>query len=491
VLKRWSLGFLFCFCLSAVGQEHSKTVEVHWDHVVAVSRSTPTLQVVVNPKLLGGSNLHDSTFQALHELGADYVRYVPWFPYPRLVVAELKPPADGRTSWDFSPIDPVLDDFMKATAGHSVILNFSTIPAWMFKTSRPVPYPDDPNQVDWDYTQGTELRDRSMKEVAQYYARLIGWYTQGGFRDELGKWHASGHHYKIAYWEVLNEVDAEHRWTPESYTRFYDAVSAAMLKVDPQLKFVALALADPSHHPEMFEYFLNPAHHHGGAPLEWISYHFYATPRKGETPEIWQYTFFNQEEGFLNTVRYVEAIRKRLSPGTKTDLDELGAILPTDNQPGDDKPIAAAYWNLASALYADLYVQLARMGIDAVGESQLVGYPTQYPSVSMMDYRTAQPNARFWTLKLLKDHFGPGDRLVETEDVSDDVTLQAFETARGRCILAINKRLKSAAFRLPADFRGARMEFVAPSTGEQPPQTKAVAGDTVELESNEVAVISE
>lgn len=477
--------------LAAAVQGQTKPVEVHWGTVVAVSRSTPTLQVVVNPQLLAGSRLHVSTFQALHALGADYVRYVPWFPYPRLVVAELKAPANGHTSWDFSHIDPVVEDFMKATAGHSVVLNFSTIPAWMFKTARPVTYPEDPNQVDWDYTQGTELRDPSMKEVSDYFARLIGWYTQGGFRDEFGKWHASDHHYKIAYWEVLNEVDAEHRWTPESYTRFYDAVSAAMLKVDPQLKFVALALADPSHHPEMFEYFLNPAHHIGGKLPDFISYHFYATPRSGETPETWQYTFFDQEEGFLNTVRYVEEIRKRLSPATKTDLDELGVILPTDNQPGDGTAIPGAYWNLASALYADLYVHLARMGIDVVGESQLVGYPTQYPSVSMMDYVTARPNARFWTLKLLKDNFGPGDRLVETEEVSDDVTLQAFETHRGRSILAINKRLKSETFRLPAGFRGVRIEYVAPSTGENPPATRVLSGDTVDLEPNEVAVISE
>lgn len=495
VSRRWSVGSLPLLVLGlgfwVAAQAPPPAIQVHWDTVVAVSRSTPTLQVVVNPKLLAGSNLHDSTFRALHELGADYVRFVPWFPYPRLVVAELQPPAHGRTYWDFSRIDPIVDDFMQATEGHSVIMNFSTIPAWMFRTSKLVPYPEDPNQVDWDYTQGTELRDLSMKEVAQYYARLIGWYTQGGFRDELGQWHASGHHYKIAYWEVLNEIDAEHRWTPEAYTRFYDTVSAAMLKVDPQLKFVGLALADPSHHPEMFQYFLNPAHHAGGEPPAWISYHFYATPRPGEPPETWQYTFFDQEEGFLNTVRYVEAMRKRLSPSTKTDLDELGVILPTDNQPGDDKPIASAYWNLASALYADLYVHLAQMGIEVAGESQLVGYPTQYPSVSMMDYVTARPNARFRTLKLLKDHFGPGDRLVETGGAGDDLTVQGFVTSRGRCLLAINKRLQSETFRLPADFRAARIEFVAPSTGEQPPVTKAVAGDTVTLEPNEVAVISE
>ena len=97
------------------------------------------------------------SFKALHELGADYVRYVPWLPYPRQAVAELAAPKDGKTSWDFSHIDPTLDDFMKATEGHSVVINFSTIPAWMYKTDKPVIYPDDPNQVFWSYTQGTEL----------------------------------------------------------------------------------------------------------------------------------------------------------------------------------------------------------------------------------------------------------------------------------------------------------------------------------------------
>ena len=155
---------LLCGC-AAGAQEAAKPdeVTVDWAKTIRVSQSTPTLQVVVNPQLLRGAKLHDSSFAALHMLGADYVRYVPWLPYPRQAVAELSAPADGKTSWDFSHIDPTLDDFMKATEGHSVILNFSTIPAWMYKTDKPVTYPDDPNQVFWDYTQGTELRDPSMK----------------------------------------------------------------------------------------------------------------------------------------------------------------------------------------------------------------------------------------------------------------------------------------------------------------------------------------
>ena len=474
----------------------SKGLQVDWAKITSTSRSTPTLQVVVNPQLLRGAMLHDPSFKALHELGADYVRYVPWLPYPKQAVAELEAPKDGKTSWDFSHIDPTLEDFMKATEGHSVVMNFSTIPAWMYKTDKPVTYPADPNQVFWDYTQGTELRDPTMKELADYFSCLLSWYTKGGFKDEYGKWHESGHHYKIAYWEMLNEIDFEHHWTPQQYTKFYDVVTAAMLKVDPNLKFMALGLAAPSKDPEMFEYFLNPTNHDGGAPLDFITYHFYATPSADEDMDDWQYTFFNQEEGFLNTVRYVESIRKRLSPSTKTDLNELGVILPEDGKsnriPGYvAKPEPAGYWNLAGALYADLYIQLTRMGIEVAGESQLVGYPTQYPSVSMMNYNTGDPNARFWVLKLLKDHFGPGDKLVETKDDNHDLSIQAFQTSHGRQILIVNKHLKEEEVKLPQDFKVAHITYVAPSTGDHAPASQALSGQTVKLEPNEVAVISE
>jgi hypothetical protein len=84
---------------------------------------------VVNPQLRRGAKLHDGTFDALRRLGADDVRYVPWLPYPRLAVAELEPPADGKTSWVFSLIDPMMEDFMRATDGHPVVVNFSTMPA--------------------------------------------------------------------------------------------------------------------------------------------------------------------------------------------------------------------------------------------------------------------------------------------------------------------------------------------------------------------------
>ena len=149
--------FVFQATGCARGRASEKaTVKVNWDKVVMVSKTTPTLQVVVNPPLRRGTKIHDRVFQALHDLGADYVRYVPWLPYPKLGVAELEPPQDGKTSWDFSLIDPMMEDFMNAQTGHSVIINFSTIPQWMFKTEKPVAYPSDPDQV-----TGTTSRGRS------------------------------------------------------------------------------------------------------------------------------------------------------------------------------------------------------------------------------------------------------------------------------------------------------------------------------------------
>ena len=79
---------------SAQGQQ--VTVKPLWDRVVSVSKTTATLQVVVNPPLERGTPVHGNTFQALNQLDADYVRYVPWLPYPKLGVAELDPPTEWQ-----------------------------------------------------------------------------------------------------------------------------------------------------------------------------------------------------------------------------------------------------------------------------------------------------------------------------------------------------------------------------------------------------------
>jgi hypothetical protein len=488
-IRQFILGLPCLVTVAALHGQQAVKLIIDWDKTTVVSKSTPTLQVVVNPPLRHGEPLSVASYKAVKDLGADYVRYVPWLPYPKLAVAELEPPTAQKTSWDFSLIDPMIRDFLAATEGHPTVMNFSTIPAWLFKTDKPVTYSADPNQVDWNYTQGTELRDPTGKELADYYGRLVSWYVNGGFTDEIGVRHVSGYHYKLPVWEVLNEVEDEHTTTPEDYTKRYDAIVKRIHRVSPYTKFMGMALGGPSNHPDFVEYFLNHANHEPGIPLDYISYHFYASPTYSQTIADWQYTLFDQADGFLNTVRYIESIRKRLSPSTETDIDELGVILPTDNTAADKAPPPAIYWNLAGSLYAYLYIQLSRLGIDIIGESQLVGYPTQFPSVSMMNWENDKPNARFWVLKLIKDSFHPGDKLVETIINSGELAAQAFVTPEGRKLLLVNKRDRAVDVRLPGADTASALA-VDSEVSDGPARSVKPANSKIKLEPFAVTVVS-
>ena len=126
------------------------------------------------------------------------------------------------------------------------------------------------------------------------------------------------------------------------------------------------------------------------------------------------------------------------------------------------------------------------MGIDVVGESQLVGYPTQFPSVSMVDWKAGNPNARFRVLKLIHDHFAPGNRLVNTIGSTGDVLAQAFVTPQGRALLLVNKRNARRTVRLKEEWKGAEVSAVDSPAA---PQVAALEGSTIELAPFAVAVV--
>ncbi|MGC1163821.1 MAG: glycosyl hydrolase family 39, partial [Candidatus Sulfotelmatobacter sp.] len=137
-------------------------------------------------------------------------------------------------------------------------------------------------------------------------------------------------------------------------------------------------------------------------------------------------------------------------------------------EPGHvEKPIPAAYWNLSAALYGYLYIELAKLGIDSVGESQLVGYPSQFPSVSMIDWTNGKPNARFTVLELLKRNFGPRDELSDTEvrsngslAESDAIEAEAFTRDGHRKLLLINQRNREVTVELPKECLGATIQTI-------------------------------
>lgn len=484
--------FIIAFLILSQQFIIAQTPDLHisWDKHLTVSKSTATLQVVINPMLRKGSPIYEGSFSALKKLGAEYARYAAWYPYPRLSVAQLEPPDHKNTHWDFSLIDPMTIDFLQATKGHTSVLNFCTIPQWMFKTPKPVPYPDDPNEIDFKYSGGTELRDTTLKELSDYYARLFSWYSKGGFTDELGKHHQSGHHFDIPYWEVLNEPELEHNTTPEQYTQRYDAIVNKIHKISPKTKFIGMG-AVTYWNPKFFEYFLDSTNHQPGTPIDMISYHFYAGPGSHPNFDSYQYTYFEKTENFIGFVRYIENIRKRLAPNVKTAINELGTMVSEDMR---TKPIPKEYWNLSGSVFAYMYMELAKLNIDIIGESQLVGYyPGQFPDVSMINWENGKPNARYWVLKLIKDNFSPGDILVETTIgfmTESDYAAQAFITKQGKKVLLLNKRNKTLHVKVPDDFKGAKLSIVDLTSGESEPLQSQANSNIIEMKPFAVIVAS-
>ncbi|MGB8985870.1 MAG: glycosyl hydrolase family 39, partial [Candidatus Sulfotelmatobacter sp.] len=120
-----------------------------------------------------------------------------------------------------------------------------------------------------------------------------------------------------------------------------------------------------------------------------------------------------------------------------------------------------------------LYIELAKLGIDSVGESQLVGYPSQFPSVSMIDWTNGKPNARFTVLELLKNNFGPGDDLADTDIKSngqladsDALDAQAFIRDGHRKLVLINQRNREVTVELPKECLGAKIQTIGGTSPE-------------------------
>ena len=460
-----SLWFLLIQPMAQVqAAEPEITISPDWTKIVGVTKTVVSIQVCPEPPMRRGSAIHDQLFAALRDLKADYARLQPWRTYPKLAVAELYPPKNGRTSWDFSLIDPMVEDFMAATEGRPVIFSFSTIPSWMVRTKKSDVIPQDPDEITWVYGTEPEFTDfdSTVKLFAEYQARLAAWYIQGGFQDEYGKRHVSGHHYNnIVYWGVLDETRVEHSLTSAQYTQIFDTVVAAVRQVAPTMKFIGLSDDDTvaaNLLPDRYPYFLDSANHAGNSAVDAIAYHYYARPDWDENAEVIQHTTFKEADQLLTAASYIEVIRQRLAPRAQTIVEELGgSFLPwaATSEQLRRKSIDHSYWNLSGAMWAYIYGHLVSLGVDMVHGAELIDYPGQAASATLMDWDTGKPNARYWVLKLVHDHFGPGDSIIETPSVPADVDAsdyaalypatkvysQSFITQSGvRKVLLVNKR---------------------------------------------------
>jgi len=460
---------LFALALSSLSVSRVAEIQVavDWDALpTRVASTAATVEVDVMPFLgrtrEGGP--FDAYAAALQNLGAEFVRFSPWFPYPRVVVPELRPPdctqTKPATNWNSTLFDQIVSDFMLAVCGpgaslnfscsHSVAQQLSTMPSWMYKGARPLPdgtVPQDPWQYKGfsAYSVGIELVDESCEPMAAYVARVVAHYTRGGHSDTCGHWHPSGFFYKWSVLSVLNEN--EHSIGQERYTRCFDAIRAAVEKVNTDIVLAGPETVMWTGGFGYSPYFLDPKNHKDGRPPAINSNHVAFTEGGGATGE----GYFPALDAFVNTTLVpLVALRDKLAPQTELVLDEF---IPFNNDWCDPDGAAALFarhgdslrrdprsrasprsrgcpnwqdprttnltisrgtlgWSSAAACFAYGFGKMAQLGYKIVGADQLIGgpWPDNEPAVTSLDWTTGQPNAKYWTVQMLARALGAGKK---------------------------------------------------------------------------------
>ena len=597
---------------------------------VRANKVLPTLQVVTNPLLMRASPIHDQAFASLRALKAQLVRFVPWMPFPRLVINEFdresgdklcgfaafpsglevtlncsagattgdggviasvdfaaygsssgfcgnmtyggcylkngtavveakclgkrsctivsddkwwgaSPGCEGGPNmmavqvtcsdptarhvyWNSSAPDEIIEDFMAAmgvaadgsASNATVVINYSTAPTFLYDVpphnKYRTPVPDSLFDTDLSYQQGwcVPLEDPTAVEFGRYYGRVLAHLTQGGHVDQYGRFVPSRFKYNISHYECLNEL--EHHMTVQSYTQRYDAMWQQMSAAAPEgsrhMQWMAGGLRSGTN-PSFWSYFLDAKNHVAGAPLEWISAHYYGGASDGNNESTY-FSFFTGIDGaFVADVSETVKIRDQLAPSVKIDFNEVGIFVGGGgNQTNPNFPVS--FWNAAGAQHAYMYIKSALLGIDALGMSQLVANPPlvdwpgcnctiddQYASVAILDWNTGLGTARYWVLKLLIDHVRQGDALQNTTATGPAVANlngppvagQGFLSPGGaKTLLLLNKDGEPRGVTVPGA-TGATLLTVDLATGYGPPRQEVLATDTWTMAKFAVSVV--
>jgi hypothetical protein len=477
--------------------ESPPLIAIDWNDVLANSQLNATTQsgnVAPGP-------LHDKIYEALRAFDAQYPRWQMWgggAKDPTLGVAEKLPPKDGVSRWDFSEIDPSLSQFIKTVERHQFAVNLEMTPDWMY-APQPAVAKDPRGPLARVFAKRQMLA--TPQQFGEYYARALSWWEKGGLTDEFGKWHASDHHFKIPYWEVLNERNMA-GVTAQEYTVLYDATVEAVRKVDPEIKFIGLSLAHPWDFPQFFTYFLDPHNHRPGIPLDVISYHFYAKYGPSDPAPAQVSTAFDQANQFITTVKYINAIRDKLSPSTRVMINELGTIIGTEAPqvpwPADRLGDIPFHLRISAAMYAYLYGNIAPLGVEAAGQSTMGmagGRVGAYSACAMLD-ADGSPNVRYKVAKLLMAEFPPGSKIVNSYTGIGiwrnpfPIYVQAFTDPDGKHkILIVNKRDVVNAAIIPGA-KGSHIRYLGPDLGNASFRERVADADQITLSGLEVAVLS-
>ena len=353
-----------------------------------------------------------------------------WCPEP------LAPdPTTNTTSWDLRALDIKLLNLQRAvTYPETTILQLRFPPPWV-----------------WSLAGTGGGLTQVGKLLGEHYADILDWYANGGFVDEYGHYHYSGHfNITFGYLEILNEIDGNAQIyggrsplnATRRYIQLYDQVSTIVRARHPKQKFVGNCLSGRGD-SVVWGTFLNRSEHAPGTPWppDAVSYHLYiGGGDPGQPFDKWFAGFVGGARSVLESAKGVTTLIKKLSPTTSVFVDEMGILVGDNVRAAMDfdsmrsNRTNTTYWNVQSSIYSLWAGELSAVGVDMFGASQLLGYPSgppgspvgvpagdpkagtpfqpqvtphgNCPEMSLLDWETGLGNARWWTLKMLNDGLG-------------------------------------------------------------------------------------
>jgi hypothetical protein len=311
-------------------------------------------------------------------------------------------------SWDFTYIDGILNPIF--TAGdHSPLYQIAMGPPFMYSTPG-------------------HFRDPTFQEFADYCARLVQYYNTGGFTDGAGKFHKSSSPWPITYWGIYNEPNIN-GLTASEYVSLYNVVVPRMLATDPNLKFVAVELADFSDEPQRY---LPTFVGNLTAPVDVVATHYYSSCNQRDTDQ----QLFDTIPGFVNHVHYIYS-QLQSNPALENvpvwvtennvnaDWSDNGISVCNGTPFVTDRRGSSAFFAAWRPL---VFSRLAQAGARALHHWSF-NADSQFGEV---DDATAQTYLSYWVDYWLARYFPspPGSDLLQLE-VSDSATVEILATLRG------------------------------------------------------------
>jgi hypothetical protein len=306
------------------------------------------------------------------------------------------------------------------------------------------------------------VADQTFQTFAAYMARLVSYYNKGSMTTENGTviTNPAGRSHRITYWELWNEPDLANETpcapasgealTPTQYLTMWNAVTKAMLAVDPALKFIGPATADGQFGSTtgVDNPYITALMSAATVKPYALSFHGYGYWDNSVSDA----TIFNGDgspgiNGGIDDIAAAARAVHSAYPRTPIWITEINVNADWGNDPHGRPwgPFAAAWWGSA-------WVQLAPLSVAMIDQYDIC----DGPQFGLINDQTGAPYLPYWILKTLNRSFPAGSTLLRASSSDSNIQTLAARRPDGKIsILVLDRRIDpanpSGGFGLPAD----------------------------------------